>query len=67
MRGEVRGGFVPVLLLTALSEIEYRLEGFELGANDYVTKPFNVRELQARVNSLFRIRGANEISVQENC
>jgi DNA-binding response OmpR family regulator len=48
--------FVPVLLLTALEEVDHRVEGFEFGADDYMTKPFHWRELQARVEALLRIR-----------
>ena len=45
---------VPVLMLTARTEEEDRLQGFELGADDYVTKPFLPRELVARVKAILR-------------
>lgn len=45
---------VPILMLTALSEEVDRILGLELGADDYVTKPFSTRELQARIKSLLR-------------
>lgn len=45
---------VPVLMLTARSEENDRVFGFELGADDYVTKPFSNRELMMRVRSLIR-------------
>lgn len=45
---------VPVILLTARSELDERLEGLNLGADDYVTKPFFVEELVARVQAVFR-------------
>ncbi len=45
---------VPVILLTALAEDTDRIIGLELGADDYVTKPFNPRELVARVKSVLR-------------
>ena len=47
----------PVLVLTARGEEEDKLRGFRLGADDYLTKPFGVRELLARVEVLLRRRG----------
>ncbi|CAM5761259.1 DNA-binding response regulator [Labrys miyagiensis] len=47
-------GTMPVLMLTALKEDVDRIVGLELGADDYVTKPFNSRELLARVKGLLR-------------
>lgn len=50
-----RSGFrVPVILLTALSEEDDRIAGLEVGADDYVTKPFSPRELALRVRSVLR-------------
>jgi len=46
--------YVPVLMLTARGEELDRLLGLELGADDYVTKPFSVRELLARVKAVIR-------------
>jgi PleD family two-component response regulator len=46
---------VPVLLLTARSEIESKVAGFEAGADDYLAKPFDPRELRARVEALLRL------------
>ncbi len=48
--------FIPILLLTALGTVENRVEGLDGGADDYLVKPFNYRELQARVQALLRIR-----------
>jgi len=47
---------VPVLMLTARSEEIDRVVGFEVGADDYVTKPFSVRELMLRVKAILRRR-----------
>jgi two-component system, OmpR family, response regulator len=53
---EIRAGpgYVPVLMLTAKSTELDRVLGLEIGADDYLTKPFSVAELSARVKALFR-------------
>jgi len=48
------GRHMPVLLLTAKDQVEDRVKGLELGADDYLVKPFDVRELSARIRSLLR-------------
>ncbi|RXQ99935.1 response regulator transcription factor [Pseudoxanthomonas composti] len=45
---------IPILMLTAQSELDGRLEGFEAGADDYLCKPFEARELLARIRALLR-------------
>lgn len=45
---------VPILMLTALGETEDKVEGFEKGADDYLVKPFDFRELLVRIKSLLR-------------
>ena len=45
---------MPILLLTALGEVDHRVTGLDLGADDYLTKPFAFRELAARVRALMR-------------
>jgi len=47
--------WIPVILVTSKAEREMKIEGLELGADDYVTKPFHPRELLARVGSLVRL------------
>jgi DNA-binding response OmpR family regulator len=49
-------GNIPVLLLTARAEEDDRVRGFDSGADDYVVKPFSMRELMARVRALLRRR-----------
>ncbi|MGH3495673.1 MAG: response regulator transcription factor, partial [Sciscionella sp.] len=49
-----RGGDVPIVMLTALGSESDRVVGLELGADDYVTKPFSPRELALRVDSVLR-------------
>ncbi|MCO5060141.1 MAG: response regulator transcription factor [Rhizobiaceae bacterium] len=48
---------VPILMLTALSEIDSRLEGLEAGADDYLPKPFDPRELVLRINNILKRGG----------
>jgi DNA-binding response OmpR family regulator len=45
---------VPIIMLTARSEEDDRIQGLELGADDYVVKPFSARELEARVRAVLR-------------
>lgn len=45
---------MPILFLTALSEVHHRIEGLDSGADDYLIKPFNFQELQARIRALLR-------------
>lgn len=51
---------VPVILLTAKSEDTDKIIGFECGADDYITKPFNILELKARVRALLRRASISE-------
>ena len=57
---------VPVVLVTSKAEREMKIEGLELGADDYVTKPFHPRELLARVRSLVELRLAQEALAAQN-
>ena len=60
-----RGCSTPVLMLTAKSETEDRVEGLESGADYYLTKPFDSRELLACINALLRRQGSqvNEVAL----
>src|ERR1700709_110378 len=51
---------VPIIMLTAMAEETDRIIGLELGADDYVTKPFNPRELLARIRAVLRRTGESE-------
>ena len=53
-RIRARSPDLPVVMLTALGEVDDRITGFEVGADDYVTKPFSPRELVLRVESVLR-------------
>src|SRR5918998_1801046 len=52
------GERVPVLMLTARDAVEDRIDGLDAGADDYLVKPFDVGELQARLRALLRRAGA---------
>jgi two-component system, OmpR family, response regulator len=54
---------VPVILLTARSELDERIEGLNLGADDYITKPFYVEELIARLHAITRRSSSAPLSV----
>jgi two-component system OmpR family response regulator/two-component system alkaline phosphatase synthesis response regulator PhoP len=58
IRRDSRNGDVPILMLTARREESDKVLGLESGADDYLTKPFGIRELVARVRALLRRRSA---------
>jgi phosphate regulon transcriptional regulator PhoB len=53
---------VPIILLTARAEEQDKVTGLELGADDYVTKPFSVRELIARISAVLRRRASTAVA-----
>jgi DNA-binding response OmpR family regulator len=57
---------VPVIMLTARGEFTDRVVGLELGADDYLAKPFEPRELVARIQSVLRRTGQNVLSAKRN-
>jgi len=56
---------IPILFLTAKSMKEDKLEGFAIGADDYLTKPFSMEELLARIAAIMRRADINEDNVEE--
>ena len=59
------GNSVPVLVLTALGDVDHRVEGLRAGADDYLVKPFAYAELSARIDSLLRRRQAPSAETTE--
>ncbi len=57
---------VPIILLTAKTDDMDKLMGFDCGADDYLTKPFNILELKARIRALLRRSGATESAAPAN-
>ncbi len=53
---------VPIIILTALGDVSERITGLELGADDYVIKPFSPKELEARVKAVLRRTNTKEVS-----
>jgi DNA-binding NtrC family response regulator len=56
IKSNPRTRFIPVIMVTALADLEERIKGLDSGADDYITKPFKTFELLARVRSMLRIR-----------
>jgi len=60
------GGRLPVIIITARDGIEDRIDGLDLGADDYLTKPFEIRELLARMRAVLRREGSGSPPVLSN-
>lgn len=54
------GQYIPIILLTAKSELMSKIEGLDCGADEYLTKPYDMGELQARIRSMLRIKQLND-------
>ncbi len=55
---------IPIILLTAKGEVEYRIKGLELGADDYIGKPFEPKELLLRINNIIKNRNKIDLNTK---
>ena len=60
-----KGNQTPIIMVTARSQIYNKLEGFDSGADDYITKPFDMKELVARINAVIKRSSINNEEVLE--
>lgn len=56
---------MPILMLTALGEVEDKMEAFDAGADDYLVKPFHIRELMARIQAIAKRIGNDTVTQQQ--
>jgi len=61
-----KGDRTPLFIITARDEIDDRVGGLDLGADDYLVKPFGFKELMARIRGALRLHGSHEISTIGN-
>jgi putative two-component system response regulator len=60
LKSDTKTAHIPIMFLTAMTEVENKTKGFELGAVDYITKPFEVSEVKARVKTHLSLMIANK-------
>ncbi|KOY14431.1 response regulator transcription factor [Paenibacillus xylanivorans] len=65
-RIRVKDATVPILMLTAKDSVEDKVSGLDLGANDYITKPFRIEELLARVRAALRLSAASAAALSSS-
>jgi two-component system NtrC family sensor kinase len=66
IRRTERLGYIPIIMVTALSSTEDLVRGLDLGADDYLVKPFDYRDLLARVRAALRVRGLDRAMRRRN-
>ncbi len=65
-KNNTSGGFIPVILMTGSEDLNSKIKGLNIGADDFLLKPLNEKELTARVNSLLRLKGAHDELFEKN-
>ncbi len=58
-----RNKHIPIIMLTAMNTIDDKLEGFDVGADDYIIKPFEFKELLVRIKALLKRSGTQQITI----
>lgn len=66
IKSDPRGKFIPIILLTAKDELTSKIEGLDVGADEYLTKPYDIGELTARIRSMLRIKQLNDALLDAN-
>lgn len=66
LKSNERTRTIPIIFLTAKTEVDNMVHGFSLGADDYVTKPFNTLELLARVKAHIELKKSKDIILEQN-
>ncbi len=65
LKSDEKTKFIPIIMLTAKSDVESKVKGLDIGADDYVPKPFDYRELSARIRSLLIKKETAEKIIEE--
>jgi signal transduction histidine kinase len=65
VKADEKTKYIPILMLTAKGEVDHKVRGLSVGADDYMAKPFDYKELSARVKSLLAIKATHEKKVVE--
>ncbi|MBU4319499.1 MAG: response regulator [Thermodesulfovibrionales bacterium] len=65
LKADEKTKYIPILMLTAKGEVEHKVKGLDIGADDYMSKPFDYKELSARVRSLLSIKATHKKKVEE--
>ncbi|MBM4136755.1 MAG: response regulator [Nitrospira sp.] len=65
LKSDEKTKYIPILMLTAKGEVEHKVKGLDIGADDYMSKPFDYKELSARIRSLLSLKATHEKKVVE--
>lgn len=65
LKADEKTRYIPILMLTAKGEVEHKVKGLDIGADDYMAKPFDYKELSARIRSLLSIKATHQKKAEE--